>query len=104
MIKQDSGSLACIAERPDRYTLGQLKIALQEAMVRASLPPATWCSLLCADFFYQTRISPTTRSFPQGIAEVKDSTMSKIRDGYRQTTWWEDAAGKPDEASAKWRS
>ena len=39
-----------------------------------------------------------------GIAEEKGSAMAKLRDGYKQSTWWEDAAGGPEEASAAWRS
>ena len=52
MIKQDNGSLACIAERPERYTLGQLKIALQEAMVRcaASQPLGFFSRLQAVNF------------------------------------------------------
>ena len=32
MIKQDNGELACVAERPERYALQELKEALLEVM------------------------------------------------------------------------
>ena len=39
-----------------------------------------------------------------GIAEVKDSTMAKWRDGYVQRTWWEEESATQAEAAAQWRS
>lgn len=46
MLKQDSGELACVAERPKRYTLNEVKEVLLD-VVRAS-PRRNLESILCS--------------------------------------------------------
>ena len=72
MLKQDSGTLACIAEDEERFTLGDAKYEMMEAM---------------------------------GLrTEEEGSTMEFLRRGYKNATWWEEAAGSELEASDAWRS
>jgi len=72
MLRQDDGSLVCVAEDDIRFTLGEAKYELMEAM---------------------------------GLrTEEKGSTMEFLRRGYKQGTWWEEAAGSEVEASTEWRS
>lgn len=72
MLRQDDGSLVCIAEDDVRFTLAEAKYELMEAM---------------------------------GLrTEEKGSTMEFLRRGYKQGTWWEEAAGSEVETSSEWRS
>jgi hypothetical protein len=72
MLRQDDSSLVCVAEDDVRFTLGEAKYELMEAM---------------------------------GLrTEEKGSTMEFLRRGYKQGTWWEEAAGSEVEESSEWRS
>jgi hypothetical protein len=46
MLKQDSGELACVAERPKRYTLNEVKEVLLDVV--RGFPCCNLESILCA--------------------------------------------------------